>query len=136
MIELPIERSDRIRSMSGCIHAEDDSIFEFVGSIVMSNKIMYLTPSPSFIRGSRHYTTGTFKVDSFDQLSEMLDSKFNEGQILCLYSISQSPLMYNPNNNFQSHRSIMIRGAFIDKPDNFELRDIIDRDQQIEKILN
>jgi hypothetical protein len=66
----------------------------------------------------------------------MLEQKYNEDQLFCFYRLFQSPTMYNPNNNFSPSRAMMMRGAFIPKSDNFELRDVIDRDTQIEKILN
>ena len=138
MKELPIEFSNRLKQITEHLEIDfaDDSNFEFVGKMVMMNKIVFITEMPTFDHNGKLYECPTFKINSIEDLSNMLEQKYSENQLFCFYRLFQSPTVYNPNNNFSSSRVMMIRGAFVPKPDNFELREIIDRNTQIEKILN
>jgi len=138
MKELPIEFSNRLKQITEHLEIDfaDDSNFEFVGKMVMMNKIVFITEMPTFDHNGKLYECPTFKINSIEDLSNMLEQKYSENQLFCFYRLFQSPTMYNPSNSNQSYRSMMMRGAFVPKPDNFELKDIIDRNTQIEKILN
>ena len=138
MKELPIEFSSRLREITQQLEIDfaDDSNFEFISKMAMLNKIAFITQMPTFDCNGKIYECPTFKINSIEQLSKILEQKYDEGQLFCFYRLFQSPTMYNPNNLSQSHRVMMMRGAFVPMPDNFELRQIIDRDTQIEKILN
>jgi hypothetical protein len=66
----------------------------------------------------------------------MIQKKFDESRLVfCYYGLSLLPTIYNPNNHNRS-QAIMLIGAFVPVSEEFELRDIINRDEQIEKILN
>lgn len=138
MKELPIEFTSRLRQITQQLEIDfaDDSNFEFISKMIMLNKIVYITEMPTFDYNNRRYQCPTFKIDSIEELEQVLNREYNECKIFCFYKLFQSPTMYNPGNNFSASRSMMLRGDFIPKPDGFELREIIDRDKQIEKILN
>jgi hypothetical protein len=138
MKELPIEFVSRLREVTQQIEIDfaDDSNFEFISKMVMMNKIVFIADAPTFYHNGKLYECPTFKINSIEDLSKMLEQKYSEGQLFCFYRLFQSLTMYNPSNSNQSHRSMMMRGTFVSRPGNFELKEIIDRDAQIEKILN
>lgn len=65
----------------------------------------------------------------------MLDDKWGNKQVFSIYSAFLSPSIHNMDN-FKSDKLLMVRGNFVDVDDNFQLKDIIDRNKQIDNIIS
>ena len=98
--------------------------------LVMLNKIVYYTNYPVFQHNGKAIVCSNFRFNQLDQLIEMLDVKFIGGEVFCFYTLS------NINSSTSLFGPIwIIRGSFIEVDKDFILREVIDRDDQIEKIL-
>ena len=148
MRELPIELSSRIRTIKNQMSKHEayglrnisseseEMIYKFVSEMLLNNKVVFITEMPTFQYNGKLYECPTFKVNDIESFNSMIRKKFDESrEVFCYYNVSLSPTMYNPNNYKPSH-AIMLRGAFVPVSEELELKDIIDRDEQIDKILN
>jgi hypothetical protein len=114
----------------------EEMIYKFLGEMLLNNKVVFITEMPTFQYNGKLYECPTFKVNDIESFNSMIRKKFDESrEVFCYYSVSLSPTMYNPNTYAPSH-AIMLRGAFVSVSEEFALKDIIDRDEQIDKILN
>lgn len=149
MRELPIELSSRMRIITNQMSKHEayglrnisseseEMIYKFVSEMILNNKVVFITEMPVFQYNGKLYECPTFKVNDIESFNSMIQKKFDGSrEVFCYYNVSLSPTMYNPNNYAQSYTSIMLRGAFVPVSEEFELKDIINRDEQIDKILN
>lgn len=148
MKELPIEISKRLQVISLQMAQHEvlglrnlspeleEMVYQFLSKMIMNNKLVFITEMPNFSHNGKLYQCPTFKVDNIEIFNSILQNKFDEDkEVFCYYSLSLSPTMYHPTTYTPSH-AIMLRGAFIPVRDDYELKDLIDRDKQIDQILN
>lgn len=145
MKELPIEISNRLQVILQMAQHEvlglrslspelEEMAYQFLSKMIMNNKLVFITEMPNFSHNGKLYQCQTFKVDNIEFFNSILQNKFDEDkEVFCYYRLS--PTTYHPTTYTQSH-AIMLRGDFIPVRDDYELKDLIDRDKQIDRILN
>jgi hypothetical protein len=148
MRELPINLNSRIRIITNQMSKQEayglhnisseseEMIYQFVSNMLLNNKVIFISEISTFFYNGKIYECSTFKIDNIQVFNSMIQKKFDESRLVfCYYGLSLLPTIYNPNNHNRS-QAIMLIGAFVPVSEEFELRDIINRDEQIEKILN
>lgn len=133
MKELPIEINSRINIFSKILFgkygldASNEDDLKIGMGISMLNKIVFYNDYP--------LSSVAFKVDTIEKFKQMLDDKWGNKQVFSIYSAFLSPSIHNMDN-FKSDKLLMVRDNFIDVDDNFQLKDIIDRNRQIDNIIS
>jgi len=133
MKELPIEINSRINIFSKILFgkygldASNEDDLKIGMEISMLNKIVFYNDYP--------LSSVAFKVDTIEKFKQMLDDKWGNKQVFSIYSAFLSPSIHNMDN-FKSDKLLMVRGNFVDVDDNFQLKDIIDRNKQIDNIIS
>jgi len=133
MVKLPIEIQSRARAFIDLSFGGDGFLInesDILSRIVLLNKIVYSAEIADITRCL------TYKVNTVDNFAEYLDTRYmDDRMVFCFRNAFMSPTIHSLTDN-SSKKMLMVDGFFVKVDDDFELKEIIDRERQINLILS